>query len=151
MPLLTRRSFVTAIACLCLGRAARAEGQLVSTGPNDVAIQGYDTRAYWTDGTARRGDKVNMVRWKSAPWHFADPVDAKIFAANPARFAPQFGGFCTRAMSFRKVVDGDPEVWRIFEGKLYLFAQPKGGKVFDKGAAPMIAKAQAHWDSLGDT
>ena len=52
-------------------------------------------------------------------------------------------------MSLKNVVDGDPEVWRIFEGKLYLFARPAGGKVFDKGQGEMIAKAQAYWDSLG--
>lgn len=149
MPPLSRRSFITATASLCLVRPAYADRHPVSTGSQGVAIQGYDTRAYWTDGAARKGRAANPVEWNGAPWFFATSAEAATFAATPARFAPQFGGFCTRAMSFKKVVDGDPEVWRIFEGKLYLFALPKGGKAFDESAAPMIAKAQAYWESLG--
>lgn len=145
----TRRAFILSAASLYLVPPALAGQKRVSTGADGVALQGYDTRAYWDDATARKGSDTHQVDWNGVPWHFATKAEAESFAASPARFAPQFGGFCTRAMSFKKVVDGDPEVWRIFEGKLYLFAQPKGGKAFDKSAAPMIAKAQAHWDSLG--
>lgn len=146
---LTRRSFVTAAASLCLARPAFAIGHPVSTGSNGVAIQGYDPHAYWGKGAAHMGDPSHMVEWRGAAWQFSTATEAEMFAATPARFAPQFGGFCTRAMSFKKVVDSDPMVWRIFEAKLYLFARPKGGKAFDKDAATIIAKAQAHWDTLG--
>jgi len=88
------------------------------------------------------------VNWRGVPWHFANAQEAAMFQADPESFAPQFGGFCTRAMSLKKVVDGDPKVWRIFENRLYLFARPVGGRHFDKGQAEMILKAQAHWDSL---
>lgn len=146
---LTRRSFVTAAASLCLIRPVFASGHPVSTGRDGVAIQGYDTRAYWSNGQAGKGAEAHQVTWNGVAWHFATEEDAAMFAAAPARYAPQFGGFCTRAMSFKKVVDSDPEVWRIFEGRLYLFAQPKGGNAFDKDASAIIAKAQAHWDTLG--
>jgi len=52
-------------------------------------------------------------------------------------------------MSFDKVVNGDPEVWRIFDRKLYLFARPVGGEFFDKAQSEMIAKAQSNWDKRG--
>ena len=148
MPLSRRAFTLSALASLSTAPSLHAASARISTGKTDLAIQGYDTRAYWRDGAPSLGDETFTVTWRGVPWRFATAEEAATFAATPEAFAPQFGGFCTRAMSLKKVVDGDPEVWRIFEGKLYLFARPIGGKVFDKGQAEMIAKAQAHWDSL---
>ena len=144
----TRRDFLIMVSALALAKPAMAEGAGISTGKTGIAIQGYDTRAYWSKGMAEPGSQTFVVTWRDTPWHFASRAEADQFAADHASFAPQFCGFCTIAMSFKKVVDGDPEVWRIFEGGLYLFARPVGGKAFDKGQVEMIAKAQAHWDSL---
>lgn len=149
MTQLTRRAFVLLSAAAAFARPAFAKGAGVSTNRSGVAIQGYDTRAYWSEGKPKVGDETFVVEWQGVPWRFASQADADAFAADPASFAPKFGGFCTRAMSLKKVVDGDPEVWRIFEKSLYLFARPVGGEVFDKGQTEMIAKAQAYWDSLG--
>lgn len=148
MNLITRRVFMTATLASTLVRPALAKGAGVSVDSTGTAIQGYDTRAYWSEGQARLGDALFLVEWQGVPWRFATQAEADTFAADPASFAPKFGGFCTRAMSFKKVVDGDPEVWRIFEGALYLFARPVGGTAFDKGQVAMIGKAQAYWDSL---
>ena len=151
MPQLSRRLFVQlGLASLITAPAGMvlAASDRVSTGGGVAALQGYDTHAYWTISAAREGTESFVVTWKGVPWHFASQADADAFAAAPESFAPQFGGFCTRAMSLKKVVDGDPEVWRIFEGKLYLFARPVGGRHFDKGEAEMIAKAQAFWETL---
>ena len=78
-------------------------------------------------------------------WQSATSERAELFSADPLAFAPQFGGFCTRAMSFGKWVNGNPEVWRLHGGKLYLFAQPVGGEKFDEGQDAMVAKAQGNW------
>jgi len=51
-------------------------------------------------------------------------------------------------MSRMRIVPGDPEVWRIFQGQLYLFARPVGGEVFDEDPVTMIVAAQAHWATL---
>ncbi|MEP5729114.1 MAG: YHS domain-containing (seleno)protein [Sulfitobacter sp.] len=131
-----------------LVRPAFAGLSRVSMDRSGAAIQGYDSRAYWTAGEPMPGSEDHVVRWKDADWRFATAEEAAQFKAAPASFAPKFGGFCTRAMSLKKIVDGDPEVWRIYEGSLYLFARPVGRKHFDKGEAKMIAAAQAHWDTL---
>ena len=145
---LSRRVFLTATASAFVARPAFAKDPGISTNRAGVAIRGYDTRAYWSKGTAEQGAESYLVKWQGVPWHFASQDEATTFAADPASFAPKFGGFCTRAMSLKKVVNGDPEVWRIFDGALYLFARPVGRDFFDKGEAAMIAKARGHWDKL---
>lgn len=115
---------------------------------NGVAIKGYDTTAYFQHGKAKKGASATIVEWKGAKWNFATVAEADLFRSDPESFAPQFGGFCTRAMSLKKIVHGDPEVWRIRGKKLYLFARPVGRDFFDKGPDAMIAKAKAHWATL---
>jgi len=126
-----------------------AASNRIATNDSGVAIDGYDTTAYWRAARSLSGNQRHKVMWQGTPWHFATAEDAAKFEANPQNFAPKFGGFCTRALSFQKVVNGDPEVWRIYQGNLYLFAQPVGGRRFDQAQDAMIAKAQAYWDSLG--
>jgi YHS domain-containing protein len=145
---LSRRALLGALAALPVAGIAQAAPNRVATNRSGIAMQGYDAHAYWTINAAREGNSEFMVEWRGKPWHFASAKDAEMFKADPLAYEPQFGGFCTRAMSFKKIVDGDPEVWRIHKGKLYLFARPVGGEYFDKGQDAMIAKAQLHWDTL---
>ncbi|MEO9517475.1 MAG: YHS domain-containing (seleno)protein [Paracoccaceae bacterium] len=112
------------------------------------ALDGYDTAAYFSAGAATNGADALTVTWKGAVWRFANEEDAALFQANPEAYAPQFGGYCTRAMSLKKEIPGDPEVWRIHDGKLYVFFASRGGTFFDKGPDEMIALAQSHWDTL---
>lgn len=112
------------------------------------ALDGFDTTAYFSAGVATDGTDAMTVNWKGAMWRFANQKDAALFRADPDAYAPQFGGYCTRAMSLNQEVPGDPEVWRIHDGKLYVFFASRGGRFFDRGPDKMIALAQLHWDSL---
>ena len=126
-----------------------AATKTVSANTDGAAIDGYDTTAYWQIAAPRIGNSAYAITWQGAQWLFADAGAAATFTAEPDRYAPQFGGHCTRAMSFGKVVNGDPHVWRIYRDKLYLFAQAIGGEKFDGGQDAMIALAQTQWDKLG--
>jgi hypothetical protein len=127
-------------------RAATSSPRVATNG-RGVALDGYDTTAYWRTGAAREGTSTQTEQWHGAPWYFADAAAAQMFSTNPEAVAPQFGGFCTRAMSFGKTVNGDPNVWRIYRDKLYLFALPVGGEKFDEGQDAMITLAQQFWDT----
>lgn len=144
-----RRVFFTgAGALLTTSLSLKAATMRVAVNDTGTAIDGYDTTAYWNVSEPRKGTSNHAVTWNGVEWWFSSAKDAQRFNATPEAFAPQFGGYCTRAMSFNKIVNGDPEVWRIYQGKLYLFALPVGGRKFDKGQDAMIAKAQAYWDTL---
>jgi len=148
----TRRTVLGTLAAwpfMHFAQSAHAGAWRVSKNKDGIAMQGYDSHAYWTIAAPRAGSASHTVQWRGTPWHFATAADAAAFKANPAAYEPQFGGFCTRAMSFNKVVNGDPEVWRIYQDKLYLFAAPMGGTKFDAGQDAMIAKAQTNWDKRG--
>jgi hypothetical protein len=150
MPVFSRRTALglSAAALMLPALPLRAAKRTVATDGTGTAIDGYDTTAYWQIAASLAGEARHFVNWQSARWLFATQAAANLFAATPDAYAPQFGGHCTRAMSFGTVVNGDPEVWRIYSDKLYLFALPVGAEKFDEGQDDMIAKAQAFWDSL---
>ena len=122
-----------------------------SQGEDGLALKGYDATAYVQTGAPADGTDATTVTWKGATWRFVSAAEADTLRASPESYAPQFGGYCTRAMSLKKEVPGDPEVWRLHNGKLYVFFAAKGGEIFDEGRDEMIIKAQAHWDSLSFT
>jgi YHS domain-containing protein len=58
-----------------------------------TAIKGYDTVAYHTEGRAVKGKSRYSYKWNDAKWHFANAENRDLFAANPERYAPQYGGY----------------------------------------------------------
>ncbi len=150
-----RRIFLTGIAgtgVLAASPVLAARNKNVRAISNgrsgDFANEGYDATAYFDGNEARVGAPETEFRWKGGVWRFETEEARAKFEGNPEAFAPQFGGYCTNAMSLRKIVPADPEVWRMKGGKLYLFAAKAGGAKFDKNPEAMIAKAKAHWKTL---
>ncbi len=147
----TRRAVLIAsvfVGGVSLALPTFAKGPIAQDAATGTAIRGYDTTAYFLKNSANEGSEVYSVVWKDATWRFASQEEADLFASSPESYAPQFGGYCTRAASFKKLVPADPEVWRIHANKLYMFARPVGGTKFDEGADAMIENAQAFWASL---
>jgi YHS domain-containing protein len=60
---------------------------------NGIAIKGYDSVAYHTEGRAVKGNKNFSYKWNDAEWYFASAENRDLFAANPERYAPQYGGY----------------------------------------------------------
>lgn len=58
-----------------------------------VAIKGYDTVAYHTEGRAVKGRSEFSHEWNDAKWYFTSAENRNLFAADPERFAPQYGGY----------------------------------------------------------
>ena len=58
-----------------------------------VAIKGYDTVAYHTEGRALKGNRKFSHQWNDAKWYFSSAANRDLFAADPERYAPQYGGY----------------------------------------------------------
>jgi YHS domain-containing protein len=92
----------------------------INTNRDGLAMHGYDPVAYFTLGQPTLGTPGHTHTWRGSTWHFATEAHREQFAADPERYAPQFGGYCAlgRAMGVR--VNGAPTRWRIDDHKLYL-------------------------------
>lgn len=130
-----------------------AAGEVVNTGLfGGVAIMGYDTVAYFTEGRAMKGSPDFAYEWLGTPWHFANADHRELFAADPARYAPQYGGYCTLGVGLEghAAENIDPErAWRIIEGKLYFVYDPTYVEELDGPAqGELLAAAEAKWPDL---
>jgi hypothetical protein len=127
-----------------------AEGshKAIATDPFGVAIKGYDTVAYFTEGRAIKGKKEFEFSWRDAHWHFVSAAHRDMFAANPERYAPKFGGFCANGMSKGKMAAADPEAWTIVDGKLYMKFNKAVRDRWRPDKAVRIKKAEKNWDKI---
>ena len=117
----------------------------VVTDDRGVAIGGYDAVAYFREGRAVRGAPDHAHRWSGAVWHFASAAARDLFAADPEAYAPQFGGWCAWAMSEDRLSPGDPRVWRIVAGRLYLNCSLEAQRAWEAALDANIARAEAVW------
>ena len=74
---------------------------------DNIAIHGYDTVAYFTESKAIKGSGEFEQVWEDARWHFSSATHRDLFAANPERYAPQFGGYCALGLSAGEYADTD--------------------------------------------
>lgn len=105
----------------CAAEAASDSAPLVYTeSESGLAIRGTDPVAYFTEGEAVEGSEDYEYEWEGAVWRFSSEENLELFAENPEDYAPQYGGYCAKAMSEGNVVSVDPEAWKIVDDKLYL-------------------------------
>jgi hypothetical protein len=112
-----------------------------------LALEGYDPVAYITDGRPTKGDPGLARNFQGATYYFAS-VDHKNMFEDPARYVPQFGGFCGYAASIGKVSPVDPTVFQVVSGRLVLQHTPEAYRLFNQDAAANYAKAEQNWPGL---
>jgi YHS domain-containing protein len=113
-----------------------------------VAIKGYDPVAYFTENRAVKGTKEYSYIWHEATWYFSKPENRDLFAANPERYAPQFGGYCATGVSIGKLFEADPKEWTIVDGKLYLNYDRSARDVLRQHKTDTITRAEKNWTKL---
>ena len=123
--------------------------QKVNTGRGGLAIKGYDPVAYFTDGRPVKGDPRFTSTFDGATYQFASEASRDQFAKEPARYVPQFGGFCAWAVSRNYTADTDPLAWKVVNGKLYLNYSTRVQAKWEEDVPGNIQKADANWPALG--
>ncbi|MEM7425352.1 MAG: YHS domain-containing (seleno)protein [Pseudomonadota bacterium] len=117
---------------------------------NEAAVVGgYDVVAYHTAGKPTKGSASHSATYQGATWHFASAENQKLFQANPAKYAPAYGGWCSAGASKGKKVPTKPELWAIVDGQLYLNSSPKAhNDLFLANTEAVIRKGEANWKTI---
>lgn len=85
-------------------------------------VEGYDPVAYLVDGKATEGSERFSMSHQGATFRFASQAHLEAFRKDPAKYLPQYGGYCAYAMGASgEKVEVDPETFKVREGKVYLF------------------------------
>jgi YHS domain-containing protein len=131
------------------GAPAYADQAPVFTGLlSRVGVSGYDPVAYFTDGRPVRGTSEHRVTHQGYEYRFASAEHLAAFRADPARYLPQYGGYCAWAVSQGYTASADPTNWRIVDGKLYLNYNDEIQRRWEGDIPGHIRAANTNWPGV---
>lgn len=111
-----------------------------------VAIDGYDVVSYF-HGKPVNGYSEFSADYKDITWYFSDATNRETFLADPDFYLPQFGGYCSKAVSAGFVAPSEPDLWIVEDNKLYLFSNLEVMEEFKEDPAKMINACNHEWTS----
>lgn len=129
---------------------AFARSAPIYTSGDKLAVSGYDPVAYFTAGQPVKGQAEIATQHQGFVWRFASEANRAAFLADPARYTPQYGGYCAWAVSQGYTASADPTVWKVVEGKLYLNYNRSVGRTWEKNMPVNISRADANWPKVLD-
>lgn len=128
---------------------AKKQGNISKSG---LALDGYDPVAYFIAGKAVEGNKSFSASDGGITYYFSSAKNRDMFKADPAKYKPQYGGWCAYAMGASgEKVEVDPETFKILNGKLYLFYNKYFNntlKTWNKDESSLKRKADANWTKI---
>ncbi|MFM9889817.1 MAG: YHS domain-containing (seleno)protein [Rickettsiales bacterium] len=142
-----KTKLIGAIAALVLLPSMASAAEVAHS---TVGVQGYDVVGYFTEGKPVKGNGENVVVHEGVNYLFATEANKKAFEASPDKYLPQYGGWCAFGVSVNKKFIGDPTVWKIVDGKLYLNLSRKVSDTWVKDIPGNLAKANTNWPAMAD-
>ena len=112
-----------------------------------LAVSGFDVVSYFTgEGVPVEGSEDFTVRYQGFDYRFANEENAQAFIADPAKYAPAYGGYCAWAIGANDALaPGDPNVYKIVDGTLYLNFSEGVSEKWNKDIPGFIAKADTNY------
>jgi YHS domain-containing protein len=116
-----------------------------------LMLLGHDPVSYFTDAKAIRGDPAITARHDGDVYYFVSDEHRRMFVADPAKYAPQYGGFCSSGAAYGVKLGSDPTEWRIRDGRLYIFGDVLGREYWLMDPRWHVEKADALWPEAART
>jgi YHS domain-containing protein len=123
---------------------------------NGIVLDGYDVVAYFTQYKAIKGSVKFEATYQNVNFWFANDENKEKFLENPEKFLPQYGGYCAFAVGKKNAkVPSNPQTFKLYEGKLYLFfnseyeGKPMNTIIpWNNHEEEMKKMADANWEKL---
>lgn len=148
---ITRRNtlslLVTAPTALVVAQSAFAATPRYYS-DDGVAVDGSDVVAYFREAKPVRGVASITHDWDGVAWRFSTRANRDAFAADPTRYAPQYGGYCAWAVSKGYTASTTPAAWKIVDAKLYLNYSRRIQRRWERDIPSHIAAGDANWPGV---
>jgi YHS domain-containing protein len=137
---------VLSVLAALVASAAFAQSQ--SLDGKGVALKGFDPVSYFVDAKPSQGMEKFMAKHDGATYLFSSEKNRDMFAASPAKYAPQYGGFCAYGAAKGGKFDVDPMAYTVVDGKLYLNKNKDVQKLWTADVPSFISQADRNWIQL---
>ena len=136
-------SLTLAVATMSLWAASISAGEFYEK--DGVALRGYDVVAYFSDQKPVKGVIEHQANYQGSTFYFVSKTNREAFIADPAKYVPQYGGFCAFGVTGGYKAATDPAAFSIVDGKLYLNYNRDVQKKWSADIPGFIAKANKNW------
>lgn len=146
---LNRRLFLGASLAAVVARPAfAADHPELNLSRSGLALRGVDPVSYFTDGKPLKGSSDISYEHKGGTYRFQSEKSLALFKANPDKYLPAFGGYCAYGTAVNAKVDGDPNIWHIVDGQLYLNITKSVDRVWKRNVPKYIRDANSNWPRI---
>jgi YHS domain-containing protein len=158
MTLAYSRVLRSLLACVLMWSLASGaqDANLPNAGPwrtssdahgSNIMLEGHDAVAYFTQNAAVKGDPAISTELHGVVWRFASAENRAEFLKDPARYLPQFGGFCSNGINYAIPWGGGggPDTWRIYRGKLHVFGGQSSRDHFEMDTERNLELSRRYW------
>lgn len=150
-----KRAAAAGLLALALGFAgqimAATTERIVGDPQAGTALYGYDAVAYFIEGTAHLGVAEHEARFEGLVWRFRSAANLAAFKHSPKAFVPEFGGYDAVAMAGNIPLAGNPALFELYDGKLFLFAREQNRARFRSELKAILEAASAAWPNVSRT
>ena len=145
-----RLALALGAASLLAGCGGTRYATLSTPAGEELMLLGHDPVAYFTMGKPVRGDPKYKVTLPDRTYYFVSEQHRKLFEASPAKYEPQYGGFCSNGAPFGIKLGSDPTEWEIVDGRLFIFGDIVGHSKWALDPAFNIKYADQMWPEVKD-
>jgi YHS domain-containing protein len=139
------------INTFAIAQDATTRKNLFNLTKEKVALSGYDAVSYFT-AKPQEGSASIKSEYQGVTYYFASEENKQKFLNEPAKYEPQYGGWCAYAMgNTGEKVEVDPETFKIIDGKLHLFYNKFFNNTltsWNKNETALKQQADKNWQSI---
>ncbi|WP_026319212.1 YHS domain-containing (seleno)protein [Amorphus coralli] len=148
---------LAAVAAFAIGLSTAAWAGEQYVDKTGFAASGYDVVAYFDleqapvgerQPAAVPGRKDITATYNGATFAFSSEANRERFEADPAKYAPAFDGHCAYGVAKGGKVPGNPDLWRIVDGTLYLNITPNVVTFWEEDIPGNIQTADTNWSGI---
>ncbi len=115
-----------------------------NTSKDGLAISGYDAVSFF-NSKPTRGDAEHSFKHDGVTYIFSSAVNQEVFAKNPQKYIPAYGGYCAYGVSLGKKFQIDPLAYEVNQKTLYLLLNGATKKVWEQNKEKNITAADNNW------
>lgn len=140
-----RYLFLSLMLAVIMGFSALATAEAKPV--SEVGAGGYDLLSY-QEGEPVRGSGFHQSTYDGVTYLFSSEENKEKFEKDPEKYLPEYGGYCAMGVAMGKKLPGDPEVWKIKDGKLYFNVNGDIQKKWKKEIDKNIETADQKWQNM---
>lgn len=110
-----------------------------------LMLKGADVTAYFTAGKYEQGKPEFRSTYEGVDFRFASAQSKALFDTAPAKYLPQYGGYCADGVVYGIPWGGDADTWKMINGKLYIFGGQSSKDAFELDEKTNLALADKYW------